>query len=186
MKKLIAICFLIIPFSLLGQNQKNVNYFYNKVLDLIILNDGTLLSRNNSNIFLCDSIATKINFKKLIPNNFNDISIDSLSYYDVSDFSIIINQLNVIKVPFEFFNMFNKENHEYSKIFLSSAYKFKLKDKTGLIIMFKTENVFGEDFNLETEGVVLGWSYNNEVLCNFEYFDNVFEGDPYIRLIDNK
>jgi len=184
MKGLIIISIICCQISLFSQKSGNLQYFYNKVLDQIIQNDGFLLSRN-SNLFLFkDEQISKTEIIDLLPTNYRNLIFDTVTTFTFPNDLIIFNQVNIIQLPLDFQTLTKTTKEEYCKIFLSNSIRFNYNDKSGYLIIFEKESMVGFDFPLDSKGIILGWTNQNGMFYNFEYFDNVFEGDPYIRLID--
>lgn len=184
MRSLNIIFYLFYQVLLFSQPCDNHQYFYNKVLDQITLNDGFLLSCNTNVFIFKDKKISKMEIVDLLPTKYKNINIDTVNTFTFPENLIILNQANIIQLPFDFQPILSLENQEYSKIFLSNAFRVVHNDTTGFLIIFRKESMIGFDFTFDSKGLVLGWINNDGMFYNFEYFDNLFKGDPNIKLIE--
>lgn len=184
MKGFIILTIVCCQMSLFSQKSVNQPYFYNKVLDDIIQNDAFLLE-GSTNLFLFKYEQISHNeIIDLLPVNYKKILLDTVINFTFPENLIIINQLNIIQLPLDFQTLTKTTKEEYCKIFLSNAVRFNYNDKSGFLLLFKKESMVGFDFPLDSKGIILGWSHQNGIFYDFEYFDNIFKSAPNIKLIE--
>ena len=44
--------------------------------------------------------------------------------------------------------------------------------------------MLGFDFKLDSMGIILGWTYQNGMFYDFEYFDNFIKSEPNLKQIE--